>query len=94
MRRRQYSAPIRAAPSSRGDLDFEHLNAFKIPPLWGVSRTAPYFHDNSAKTLEDVMVHYKKFFEIVTDPRFDGDPAVDLTEQDQKDIIAFLRLLQ
>jgi cytochrome c peroxidase len=77
-----------------GSLEFEHLNAFKIPPLWGVSRTAPYFHDNSAKTLEDVMVHYKKFFEIVTDPRFDGDPPIDLTEQDQKDIIAFLRLLR
>ena len=77
-----------------GSLDFEHLNAFKIPPLWGVSRTAPYFHDNSAKTLEDVMVHYKKFFEIVTDPMFDGDPAIDLTDQDQQDIIAFLRLLR
>jgi cytochrome c peroxidase len=77
-----------------GSLEFEHLNAFKIPPLWGVSRTAPYFHDNSAKTLEDVMVHYKKFFEIVTDPMFDGDPAIDLTEQDQQDIIAFLRLLR
>ncbi len=32
--------------------DFESLNAFKIPSLWGAARTAPYFHDNSAKTLE------------------------------------------
>jgi cytochrome c1 len=40
------------------------------------------------------MIHYKKFFEIVTDPMFDGDPPVDLTDQDQKDIIAFLRLLR
>ena len=29
-------------------------------------RTAPYFHDNSAKTLEDVAAHYAKFFNVVT----------------------------
>ena len=34
---------------------FEDLNAFKIPTLWGVAETAPYFHDNSAKTLDDVV---------------------------------------
>jgi len=84
--------PGRAAVTGR--LDFEHLNAFKIPPLWGVANTAPYFHDNSAKTLEDVMIHYKKFFATVTDPAFDGDPAIDLTDQDQQDIIAFMKLLR
>jgi cytochrome c peroxidase len=47
---------------------FDNVNAFKIPTLWGVSRTAPYFHDNSAKTLEDVAAHYAKFFQIVTLP--------------------------
>jgi cytochrome c peroxidase len=72
----------------------EDLNAFKIPSLWGVSRTAPYFHDNSALTMEDAMTHYKKFFAIVTDPKVDGDPAIDLTDQDQKDIIAFMKLLR
>jgi hypothetical protein len=72
----------------------EDLNAFKIPTLWGVSRTAPYFHDNSALTMEDALLHYKKFFAIVTDPKVDGDPAIELTEQDQKDIIAFMKLLR
>ena len=38
------------------------------------TRTAPYFHDNSAKTLEDVMRHYKKFFAIV-------DPASTATRR-------------
>ena len=47
---------------------FDHLNAFKIPPLWGVRDTAPYFHDNSAKTLEDVVDHYRRFFLVVSDP--------------------------
>jgi cytochrome c peroxidase len=73
---------------------FQSLNAFKIPTLWGASRTAPYFHDNSAKTLEDVLTHYVQFFAIATDPAFDGNPAVILTEQDQADIIAFLKRLR
>jgi cytochrome c peroxidase len=72
--------------------DVESLNAFKIPTLWGVARTAPYFHDNSAKTLEDVMRHYLAFF--VTDPSFDGDPEIILTQQDMSDITAFLNLLK
>jgi cytochrome c peroxidase len=74
--------------------DFDGLNAFKIPSLWGAARTAPYFHDNSAKTLEDVLKHYETFFKIATDPAFDGNPTVILTEQDQADIVAFLKLLR
>ena len=46
---------------------FDHLNAFKISPLRGIRHTAPYFHDNSAKTLEAVAEHYRQFFLIVTD---------------------------
>ena len=59
-----------------------------------MARTAPYFHDSSAKTLEDVLTHYQKFFTIVTNPGVDGDPAIDLTEQDQADIVAYLKLLE
>ena len=40
------------------------------------------------------MKHYAKFFAIVTSPAADGDPAVDLTEEDQADIVAYLKLLQ
>jgi cytochrome c peroxidase len=72
----------------------ESINAFKIPSLWGVPRTAPYFHDNSAKTLEDVARHYARFMAIVTDPSIDGDPPIELTEEDQRDIVAFLKLLR
>ena len=74
---------------------FEHTDAFKIPQLRGVRFTAPYFHDNSAKTLEDVAAHYKEFFAFVTD--FDGPgplpPLIQLTDQDLEDIVAFLKLL-
>jgi len=75
---------------------FDNLNAFKISPLWGIKNTAPYFHDNSAKTLEDVAAHYALFFAVVTDP--DGPegplpPFILLTPQDQADIVAYLKLL-
>jgi cytochrome c peroxidase len=74
---------------------FDSLNAFKISPLRGIRRTAPYFHDNSARTLEDVMRHYRDFFAIVTDPDGPGPepPLIDLTDQDQTDIVAFMKLL-
>ena len=63
------------------------LNSFKIPILWGVKNTAPYFHDNSAKTLADVAAHYARFFLTLPPP----DPI--LTPQDQADIVAYLKLL-
>jgi len=73
---------------------FDDPNAFKIPTLWGVAETAPYFHDNSAKTLEDVVRHYAKFFAIVSTPQGGGPPTLVLSEQDQADIVAYLKLLR
>ena len=35
---------------------------FDMPGLRGISKTAPYFHNNSAATLEDVVNHYVQFF--------------------------------
>lgn len=66
----------------------EDANAFKISPLRGIRRTAPYFHDNSARTLEDVAAHYTRLF-AVFDPR---NPIV-LTAVDEADIVAYLKLL-
>ena len=67
-------------------------NMFKTPQLRGVRHTAPYFHNNSAKTLEAVMEQYVFFF-----TSNQGFPITDsnilLTQQDIQDIIAFLRLL-
>jgi cytochrome c peroxidase len=40
-------------------------NKFDVPGLRGISRTAPYFHNNSADTLEDVVDHYVEFFKRV-----------------------------
>jgi cytochrome c peroxidase len=64
-----------------------NVNAFKISQLRGVRNTAPYFHDNSAKTLEAVAAHYTKFFSVVT------GGALVLTPQDQQDMVAYMKLL-
>jgi cytochrome c peroxidase len=40
-------------------------NKFDIPSVRGISRTAPYFHNNSAATLEEVVHHYVEFFKRV-----------------------------
>ncbi len=37
-------------------------NKLDMPGLRGISKTAPYFHNNSAATLEDVVDHYIEFF--------------------------------
>lgn len=70
-----------------------NLAQFKIPSLWNVRNTAPYFHNNSAATLEEVMQHYAAFFAIATPAVFPGSAPLILTPQDQADIIAFLKLL-
>jgi len=37
-------------------------NKLEVPQLRGISKTAPYFHNNSAATLEEVVDHYMAFF--------------------------------
>lgn len=41
----------------------DHFNVFDIPTCLGISKTAPYFHDNSARTLTEVVRHYQLLFE-------------------------------
>lgn len=63
------------------------VNFFKIPTLWNARKTAPYFHDSSAKSLEELVHHYKNFFEIFT------SGGLVLTPQDEADIVAYMKLL-
>jgi hypothetical protein len=71
----------------------DNLNAFKIPSLWGVRLTAPYFYDNSARTLEDVARHYDRFFAVIFGLPTNGNPPFFLTEQEQADMVAYMKLL-
>ncbi|MGD8886738.1 MAG: hypothetical protein PVF34_14015, partial [Gammaproteobacteria bacterium] len=65
---------------------------FKTPPLRNIAQTAPYFHDGSAKTLNDVIEHYMTGGVVQTNL----SPNMikpNLTKQDKKDLIAFLEAL-
>jgi cytochrome c peroxidase len=73
--------------------DVRDLNFFKIPPLWGVKNTAPYFHDNSANTLEELADHYERHLATFL-PRSGDYPRPHVpTAQDKADIVAYLKLL-
>ena len=69
------------------DPTLEHVNAFKISPLRGIRHTAPYFHDNSARTLADVAAHYATFFRVAS------GGLILLTPQDERDIVAYMKLI-
>jgi len=65
---------------------------FKVPTLREIEHTAPYMHDGSLKTLEDVVDYYDKG----GNPNKNLDANIrklNLTEQDKKDLVAFLKAL-
>lgn len=72
---------------------FGDLGEFKIPTLWNVRNTAPYFHNNAAKSLEEVVEHYAVFFPFATSVVLPNDPPIVFSEQDKADLLAYLKLL-
>jgi cytochrome c peroxidase len=48
-----------------GPSPFDDWNKFDVPALRGISATAPYFHNNSAATLEEVVDHYIELFKFI-----------------------------
>jgi len=70
----------------------QSLGAFKTPTLRDVALTAPYMHDGSLATLEDVMEHYDKGG--TPNPSLDEDmKKLNLTAQEKKDVIEFMKAL-
>lgn len=45
--------------------DLRDFGRFDVPTLFGIRLTAPYFHDHSAATLEDVVAHYQALFRFM-----------------------------
>lgn len=65
---------------------------FKTPSLRDVEHTAPYMHDGSIETLEEVV----EFYNEGGRPNPYLDPAIkplDLSDQEKQDLVAFLRSL-
>jgi hypothetical protein len=63
---------------------------FKIPTLWNVKNTAPYFHNNSAADLDILLKHYQEFF---TRPPVTPGPDGELHNDEIPDVKAYLMLL-
>jgi cytochrome c peroxidase len=68
------------------------IGAFKTPGLRNVALTAPYMHDGSQRTLEEVIKFYDKGGE--DNPYLDGGiRALKLTAQEQTDLVEFMKAL-
>lgn len=64
--------------------------AFKTPTLRDIARSAPYMHDGSMKTLEEVVEHYNKGG--IDNPYLSEDIfPLKLTDQEKKDLVTFLK---
>ncbi|MCK9490549.1 MAG: c-type cytochrome [Sulfurimonas sp.] len=60
----------------------DHKNVFKVPTLRNINKTAPYFHDASAKTLKDALGVMSKH-----------NLGIILKDHEVEDMIAFLKTL-
>lgn len=67
--------------------------AFKTPTLRDIQRTAPYMHDGSVETLEEVIELYDRGGEPNPwlDPKME---PLNLTEQEKADLLAFMKSLE
>ncbi len=84
------------APTDRGREEVTHNREdrykFRTPTLRNVELTAPYMHDGSITTLEDVIAYYDKAGS--EDP--EKDPRIKplgLTAEEQRALVAFLKTL-
>lgn len=66
--------------------------AFKTPTLRDIALTAPYFHDGSSATLEQVVDHYVKGGEVRTNLS-PSMKALTLTAQEKTDLVLFMKTL-
>lgn len=67
--------------------------AFKTPTLHHITETAPYMHDGSLKTLEEVVDFYNKGGGK-SESKSDLIMPLELTDQEKKDLLAFLKTLK
>ena len=81
------------------------MGAFKTPTLRRVAHTAPYFHDGSMETLEDVVLHYqhldmsakssqRQVAKSIARAKAEHQlPPMELTDSEIAALIAFLETL-
>ncbi len=80
------------------------MGRFRAPTLRNIAVTAPYMHDGSAATLNDVIDHYQRGGRLIENGPYPGDGRVspfksdfirgfELSDAERDDLIAFLNAL-
>ena len=65
-----------------GPAPLDDWQKFDVNGLRGIRKTAPYFHNNSAATLEEVVDHYVAFFKRVKAIQVPGAPIPPVASTD------------
>jgi cytochrome c peroxidase len=86
-----YPAPNTGVMDVTGDT--ADMGRFKPPTLRNIAVTAPYMHDGSIATLEDVIAHYAAGGRRRSARTSAFLPGFDLSPSDVQDLVAFLRAL-
>lgn len=83
IRNRTTSEERNLTDTGRGNVTglWRDLGRFKTPTIRALAARAPYFHNGSAATIEDVVRHYETHLGFV------------FTDQERKDLVAFLKAL-
>jgi len=82
----------------------DDMGRFRPPSLRNVELTAPYMHDGSIATLEEVIQHYADGGRFIEDGEHAGDgrqspyksgfvPGFEITNQEANDLVNFLKSL-
>jgi cytochrome c peroxidase len=80
------------------------MGRFKAPTLRNIALTAPYMHDGSIATLEEVLAHYERGGRLVSEGPNAGDGKTNpfkstfvkgftLNDDERRQVLAFLRAL-
>jgi cytochrome c peroxidase len=71
----------------------EDVGKFRVPTLRNIAVTAPYMHDGSIATLDEVIDHYAAGGRTPNPAKSTGLKPFTLTPDERRDLIAFLESL-
>lgn len=82
----------------------EDIGKFRAPTLRNIEVTAPYMHDGSIATLEEVIEHYSKGGRIIKEGVYKGDGTINknksgfvrgfnMSEEEKQNMLDFLKSL-
>jgi cytochrome c peroxidase len=73
--------------------DFKDVGKFRVPSLRNIALTAPYMHDGSIATLDEVLDHYTAGGRAPNPLLSTAIRPLSLTDDERHDLIAFLESL-